>query len=263
MKAALSGRVHKMFTDIQYVFTSHIRDPETNPAPADIEDRRMGIYRDLFYRNVESFIANSFPVLRKVTPDEQWHEIIHDYFKNHQAHTPLFPKMPQEFLQYLEHERVNYPEDPPWLLELAHYEWIETAVSIDSRNIDFTDIDPEGDLIEGIPVLSPLALPVAYTWPVHKISPEYNPDVQPSEPTWIIIFRRQNDDVGFMVLNAVSARLIEKIQNNQSASGREILMQIAKEIQHTDPETVISGGLEIMKEMQAKDILLGVKKVLS
>jgi hypothetical protein len=249
-----------MLTDIQYTFTSHIRDPEANPPPADIEDRRMGIYRDLFYRNVESFIANSFPVLRKIIPDEQWHEMIHDYFKNHLAHTPLFPRMPQEFLQYLEHERNDYPEDPPWLLELAHYEWIETAISIDPRNIDFTNIDREGNLLEGIPVLSPLALPVAYTWPVHKISPDYFPDSQSNEPTWIVVFRKQDDEVGFMVLNAVSARLIEKIQNNQSASGQEILMQIATELQHDNPDAVISGGLGTMEDMQDKDILLGIKK---
>jgi len=56
------------FTDIQYEFTRHIRDPENQPAPADIEDRRMEIYRDLLYRNVESFMANSYPVLRKITP---------------------------------------------------------------------------------------------------------------------------------------------------------------------------------------------------
>ena len=260
MKAPLNGRLHNMFTDVQYTFTSHIRDPEANPAPADIEDRRMEIYRDLFYRNVESFISNSFPVLRKVTPDNQWHGMIRDYFKNHQSRTPLFPRMPQEFLQYLEHERKDHSEDPLWLLELAHYEWIETSISIDPRSIDFTNIDREDDLLGGIPVLSPLALPVAYTWPVHKISPDYLPDSQPDEQTWIVIFRKQDDEVGFMVLNAVSARLIEKIQNNQSATGHEILMQIATELQHNNPDAVISGGLDIMREMKDRDILLGVEK---
>lgn len=259
MKASLNGSTHKMFTDIQYSFTSHIRDPEANPAPADIEDRRMGIYRDLFYRNVENFIANSFPVLRKITPDKQWHEMIRDYFKSHQARTPLFPKMPQEFLQYLEQEQNSSPDDPPWLQELAHYEWIETAISIDPRDIDFTGIDAEGDMLEGIPVLSPLALPVVYTWPVHRISPDYLPVRPPAEPTCIIIFRKQNDEVGFMVLNTVSARLIEKIKGNTSLKGREILVQIAEELRHPDPDTVLSGGLDIMKEMQTRDILLGVK----
>ncbi|MDH3342301.1 MAG: DNA-binding domain-containing protein, partial [Gammaproteobacteria bacterium] len=28
------------FKDIQYAFTRHLRDPENNPAPEGIEDRR-------------------------------------------------------------------------------------------------------------------------------------------------------------------------------------------------------------------------------
>ncbi|NNG12205.1 MAG: DUF2063 domain-containing protein, partial [Halobacteria archaeon] len=50
----------------QYEFAAHIRDPKHQPAPADVEDRRMGIYRELFYNNVEGFIAGTFPVLRRI-----------------------------------------------------------------------------------------------------------------------------------------------------------------------------------------------------
>ena len=55
----------------QYEFAAHIRDPEHKPAPDDIEDRRMGIYRELFYNNVEGFLSNSFPVLRKLMDDDR------------------------------------------------------------------------------------------------------------------------------------------------------------------------------------------------
>ena len=34
------------FKDLQYRFTAHIRDPQNNPAPEGIEDRRLAIYRD-------------------------------------------------------------------------------------------------------------------------------------------------------------------------------------------------------------------------
>ena len=111
------------FTAVQYAFARHIRDPENAAAPADVEARRMAIYCDLFYNNVESFIANSFPVLRRITPDDRWHAMLRDYFSRHRARTPLFPKMPQEFLHYLEHER-DTEGDPQFLLELAHYEWM-------------------------------------------------------------------------------------------------------------------------------------------
>lgn len=89
------------FQDVQDVFTQHMRDPENNAAPEGIEDRRIKIYRELVYNNIEGFIANSFPVLRKITEDEQWHQMMRDYVCNHQAHTPLFPKMPQEFIGIL------------------------------------------------------------------------------------------------------------------------------------------------------------------
>ncbi len=123
------------FKAIQNVFTQYLRDPENNPAPTGVEDRRMAVYRELVYNNIEGFIANSFPVLRKITADKQWHEMLRDYVHRHKSHTPLFPKMPQEFLQYLELERNQHPDDYPFLFELAHYEWIETALSLDTREI--------------------------------------------------------------------------------------------------------------------------------
>ena len=43
------------FKEIQYEFTAHLRDPDHAKAPTDIEDRRMEIYRGLFYRNIQNF----------------------------------------------------------------------------------------------------------------------------------------------------------------------------------------------------------------
>ena len=40
------------FRDIQYAFAKHIRDPQNNPAPTDAEDRRMAVYRELFFNNL-------------------------------------------------------------------------------------------------------------------------------------------------------------------------------------------------------------------
>ena len=246
------------FKDIQYRFTQHMRDPDHAPAPEDIEDRRMEIYRGLLYRNVEGFMANSFPVLRKITTDDDWHRMLRDYFKNHLARTPLFPKMPSEFLQYLEHERDN-SEDPPYLFELAHYEYAETAVAIDSRELNWNGIDESGDLLEGIPVLSPLAWPLSYKFPVHNISKDYLPQEVPGQPTYIVVYRNRDDKVGFAELNPVSARLLALIQQDKGISGRSLLETIAKELNHPDPDVVINGGLEIMQDLHTKDVILGTK----
>ncbi len=247
------------FKDIQYQFTRNIRDPETCPAPADIEDRRMQIYRDLLYNNVEDFLANIFPVLRKITPDKQWHELMRDYFKKHQARTPLFPKMSQEFLQYLENEREVGDSDFPFAKELAHYEWLELAIAIDSRDIDLQGIDTNGDLLAGLPVLSPLAWPFAYRYPVHKISPDFLPKEAPAQASYLVVYRDRDDEVGFLELNPVSAKLIEYLQADKSVSGLQMLQDIAIEIQHPDAQVVIDGGREILESMRDKDIILGTR----
>lgn len=248
----------KKLSDIQYAFTRHIRDPEHQPAPDDIEDRRMEIYRGLLYRNVESFIAQSFPVLRKITPDDHWHSMLRDYFRCHFAHTPLFPKMPQEFLYYLEQER-EADNDPAFLVELAHYEWVELALTYDNRELSMQHCDTNGDLLAGIPVLNPITFLLSYKFPVHRISPEYQPDKPPDQPTYLVVYRDRNDKVGFIELNPVSARLLELVRENRNITGRILLESIADEIRHPDPAVVISGGFDIMKNLQRKDILLGVK----
>ena len=246
------------FRDLQYAFTRHMRDPENTPAPDNIEPRRIAIYTDLIYRNIESFIANSFPVLRKITNDDDWHAMLRDYINHHVSHTPYFPKMPLEFLNYLEKEHEDI-KTPAFYFELAHYEWIETSLMLDHREISFDGIDQEGDLLEGIPQLSPLAMPLAYQWPVHKISPDFLPESLPDQPTYIVIYRDRDYEMGFLELNQVSARLIEELSNNCNKSGKEILLSIAEQLQHPNPDTVISGGLEIMQDFKNKDIILGIK----
>ena len=60
------NKIDETFIKEQHTFTQHIRDPENAPAPEGIESRRISIYTDLIFRNIENFIANSFPVLRQV-----------------------------------------------------------------------------------------------------------------------------------------------------------------------------------------------------
>ena len=64
------------FIKIQRTFTQHMRNPDENPAPVGIEDRRMKIYRELIYNNIQNFMSNSFPVIRKIMDDSDWHKMM-------------------------------------------------------------------------------------------------------------------------------------------------------------------------------------------
>ena len=247
------------FSRRQYAFAANIRDPENNPAPDDIEDRRMQIYRELFYNNVESFISGTFPVLRQIHDDMAWHGLVREYFACHRSRTPLFHEIPREFLNWLESERSANVTDPPFLLELAHYEWVELALSIAEPPPNPPPVNPYGDMLNGIPVLSPLAWHFAYRYPVHRIGPDYQPDQPGKTPTFLVVYRDSDDDVGFLEINAATRRLLELIDADQNLTGSEVLRRIAMEMSHPQPDTVIGGGADIMQSLLQKQILAGTK----
>lgn len=245
------------FRQRQLEFAAHIRDPQRNPAPADVEDRRMAIYRDLFYNNVEGFVATGFPVLRSLYDDGQWHRLVRAFFARHRCQTPYFLEISQEFLSYLEEEYEPQPGDPPFLRELAHYEWVELALQTEDESADMQGLDPNGDLLQGIPVLTSLAWALSYRYPVHRIRPEFQPQQAPDAPTHLLVLRDRTDHVRFNEINAVTARLLTLLQDNQSESGAELLNRIAAELQHPNPTAVVEGGAGILEDLRRQGVILG------
>ncbi len=252
--------VQAQFKAVQDSFTRHMRRPDTEQPPEGLEDRRLAIYRDLLYNNVESFMSTYYPVLNAILPEQEWHEMIREYFASHIAHTPLFPQMPREFLRYLEENDTLWEQRYPWIRELAHYEWVEASMYIDTREIDWTIIDREADLLDAIPVSSPLVLPLCYEYPVHKISPEFQPEEKPEQPTCLIVFRDAEDEVGFMEVNPMTLQLLVLIQQNEDHTGRQLLEALAGQMGYEDASIVVNGGLQIMQQLQQRDIIPGARK---
>lgn len=248
------------FKKSQYAFTAHLRDPEKNPAPEGIEDRRLGIYRDLLYNNIEGFISGGFPVIRSIYNDTDWHKMIRDFFAHHKSQSPYFLEISQEFLKYLENEREIQPEDPDGLLELAHYEWVELALNVSDESINMNNIDPNGDMLNQHPVLSPVAWPLAYQYPVHRMGPDNLPKQAPEQPTYLVVYRNRNDEVKFMSINPVTARLLNLLQENNDINGQQALKKITEEMNHPNPDVVIQGGLLALQELQQNGIILGTSR---
>lgn len=249
------------FTQTQIQFAQHIRDPEKQPKPMDIEDRRMNIYRDLLYNNIENLLSSGFPVIRSIYTDHHWHKMVRDFFIRHRCKTPYFFEIAQEFISYLQNSRKPQAEDPAGLTELAHYEWVELALSIADDDIELNQINPNGDLLKSRPVLSPLAWSLAYQFPVHKMSLDYLPDEAPDRLTYLVVYRDRMDEIHFMEINEVSAHLLHQINHSAATTGYEILQDIAQQMNLNRAEAVVSSGLSSMLELQARGIILGTREV--
>ena len=248
------------FQEQQYAFAAHIRDPQNAPAPEGIEDRRMAIYRDLFFNNLASLLSTMFPVLKKIYSDEHWNRMIRQFMQRHQAKTPYFLELPAEFLDFLQNEYEPGDDDFPFLAELAHYEYIELALSISEERDDGEGIDPDGDLLAGTPVKSVLAWVYAYQYPVHRISPDFLPDAPAEQPVYLAVYRGADDKVGFMELNAVTAGLLNEIAENESGqTGEALLRKLAADINFPDADAFIVHGLAAMQQMRSLGILTGTR----
>lgn len=253
------------FQQRQYAFAAHLRDPARN-AIADIEERRLKIYRELFYNNVEDCLAGAFPVLRKLSGDAAWHRYARDFYARHRCTAPQFHRVPEEFLRYLESEWEAQADDPPFLRDLAHYEWVELELGISSIELSpelggaGPLVDPNGDLLEGRPLLSPLAWTLAYDYPVHRIGPDFQPQMPDTQPTYLIVNRDRSDRVRFLEVNAVTARLTGLIEQEPQASGRELLLRIAGEMKHPDSQVVVAEGARIFEQLRERDIVLGTRR---
>lgn len=246
------------FRDKQYAFAAHIRDPDNVPAPDGIEDRRMGIYRNLFFNNLFSLLGTFFPVLRKIHDDADWRRFIRGFLQHHQANTPYFLQIPEEFVAYLRDELEPSEVDYPFLLELAHYEYAELALSVSDDGDDLSGVDPNGDLLSGTPVKSVLAWAYAYRFPVHRISPEFLPEEPGEQNTFLALYRDAEDSVHFMELNAITAALLDDIANNQDGStGEELLRALAEKIIYPDVDALVTHGAAALQEMRALGILTG------
>ncbi|MCF7222634.1 DNA-binding domain-containing protein [Marilutibacter chinensis] len=241
----------------QFELTRHLRDPDGTPAPKGIEPRRLKVYRELLFNNIESLLAGNFPVIRRILGDD-WPSLVRRFYREHRCQTPLFPEIAREFLRFLE----TRPETgPPWLAELAHYEWVELALQIAEARADDVEADPDGDLLEASPVLSPLAWPLAYRWPVHRLGPDHLPQQPPDTPTLLMLRRESDGRVRFSELSALAYRLAELIDETADArprpSGRALLETLAAEAGVPADAGFIGQGLALLRQMRASAVLLG------
>jgi hypothetical protein len=246
-------------SDLQTRFAGHIRDPQNVAAPGDVEDRRMEVYRNLFLNNIKSFLSGNFPVLRSLYDEAAWTRLCREFYSEYRCRTPLFPELPREFLKYLQEQREQRAGDPPFMLELAHYEWVELALTLDETEPGDIDAEPGGDLLSGIPVLSPLAWPLSYRYPVHLIKADYQPVSEPAEPTHLLVWRQRDYSIKFMQLNGVARLALQQMKEKPNRTGLDLLTAIADIIDHPRPQVVIEGGTGLLQDLRNKQVILGTR----
>lgn len=244
-----------LFVAHQRSFIAYVRNPATAPPPADVPSARMRVYRELLYKNVDGSLSACFPVLKSILGQARWDDLVQRFFAEHRCHTPIYRELPGELLRWFDSAGATL-DVPSFARELAHYEWIELALTIDPARIDDVAVDRHGDLLAGIPAMSPLVRVLDYAFPVHRLSADYAPTVAPAGRTHLLVYRDRRDDVRFMELNPLTALLLQRMRDH-ARTGAQMLVEIAQADPGLDAAAVQAGGAEVLNDMRARDVVLG------
>ncbi|CAE6909642.1 conserved protein of unknown function [Ectopseudomonas oleovorans] len=225
--------------ELQRDFAARIRQPDAHGLLPGIAAERMAIYEELFFNNVASLVSGAFPVLRGVLGAERWQSLVRGFLAEHRAATPYFLEISQEFIAWLQQGYRPEPDDPPFMLELAHYEWVELALDVSEAQL------PQRGW-------SPLAWPLAYVWPVQRIGAEHCPALPPDEPTCLLVWRDGKDQVRFMQLTPFAYQLALRLQAGESPLQAQLALATAAGL--AADRSYFANARALLEDWQARDI---------
>ena len=233
----------------------YLRDPDHCAPPAGMDVTRAQVYRDLIFANLSSLLSGTFPVLIKILGDERWRSLVRIFLRDYRARTPKFGEIAKEFVEFLASEPQALSEGawPPFMVELAHYEWVEMALQ--QSEAEPLPLSDAGLLLDRPLQVSPLAWPLAYAWPVQSVGPDYQPQTAPVQPTLLLVRRAEDWSVKFSALSPLAWRLLQRIEEFPQLDGREQLEGLALEAGMAGAPEFMESGAGLLRQMHEEGVV--------
>ena len=245
------------FQALQRQLTAHLRDPQSNPAPEGPEDRRIAIYRRLVFGNVSRLLAANFPIARKQLGEEAFSALIRDFLREHRAETPYFPRLAGELQAWYQKVQHRREHDPAWLRELILFESEKRKLRNCEDPAPAPEIDPEGDVISGVPAPSPLLRLLTLRYPVHKGKSVKLDDAPPDVPSFLLLRRDSAGRMRTDELAVLSAGLLAMILDGATRTGAELLENMMHRAPADARPPLIKQGKEHLRRFRRIGVLLG------
>jgi hypothetical protein len=240
--------MRESWQDFQADFGRYLRDPEQQILPEGVVPRRAKVYEELLFNNVCGFLNSCFPICKTIINKDEWASLARDFFRDWRCHSPRFNDIPKEFLDYLSSD-ISPELRYPWLLQLAHYEWVELAVD----TFDETGVELNSSPDEGSIWVNPTLHNLIYDWPVHQISSEYLQTEQ--KPTYLLVYRNSENEVAFTNVNAATSALINLFEQAYTKSD-EVLSELASQMNVPFNDAFNAFGLDMINQLISQGILI-------
>jgi hypothetical protein len=247
------------FQQQQRQFLNYLRQPQASLLPNGFAPERLAVYVDLLYNKFDESLTACFPVIHSLLSKQDWRELLLDFIAKHRCLTPYYRQIPDEFVQYLQHERKR-DDDLPFLIELAHFEWMELQLSIAEDEPVTRKSLSDAELLANVPVFAPVMQLLRYQWPVQYIAPNFLPSEPQTTAIHILGFRDSEDQVQFVTLNLATAKLILLLNNG--LTGQQAL-QAMRSADLTDAQflELTEFGQCILADLHSQGAIIDVRPV--
>lgn len=240
------------FRQFQFALARHLRDPLSVALPAGVNATDVSACSKEMVDHLCDVLAPAFPVTHALLGDEMWGLAVRLFLKDAPSHVPWATAVQQAFVEHV----CASPEMhhlPAWLQDLAHFEWLQSAVS--TTPVKWPACDMAGDVMHHAVVINPTHVEAAYEWPVHSIDTDHKPDDM--QTTYVSMLRDMNDELHVLESSVFRGQLIDLLREGQT--GEEAFMLLARWLSHPEPETFVKEGALVMAQLQCEGVVLGTR----
>lgn len=251
------------FQAYQQQFVEYLRDPQENGVLPTSLPQTTNVYVRLLYSKIEGSLHTCFPIVCELLGTVFWRQLVQAFIREHHCQSPLYREIPDEFIEYLMHQ-IPQMELPEFIIDLAHFEWMELVLETARSEMADTIFPIQGDPLTIIPVLNPVLYRLHYRYPVQTITASnthwknWRTRVKPydQEPVALAGYRDIQYNIQFVKINAVTARLIEILQEGINTQ-EQVLLRLAEEMHDSNPDTILAFGIDILQQLEQQQIIIG------
>lgn len=225
-------QLNKGTRDYQSSLADYCRTGDYQAIPG-VKTAHVSQYRRLVYNVVDDMLQSAYPLTKGLLREEEWDELVQEFFSGHACQSPQVWYMPKELYEYLvQHEAHPLLNKYPFLHDLLQLEWLEIALFM------MEDIPVAADSKGERLVLNPEHELVHLQYPVHVKEAKHITEMDKGD-YFLVMFREPDSgDVQFMQLSPALARMIELLEERPmsitaltAAICRELRLEITQDIQ--------------------------------
>ena len=194
---------------IQEKLGEYCRSGEYVEIPG-VKGSRLHHYRRLVYNVVDGALETAFPITFNILSEDEWEQMVYNFFSEHDCQTPQLWELPLEFYEYAKEENYAGKYNKPYLSDLLYFEWVEIEVHT-MPDAKYPELKKDGDLFRDNIILNDESKIIHLSYPVHNRSVK---EAENSKGDYFILSYRvpESGQVRFINLSVLYAYVIERIR---------------------------------------------------